>query len=108
MTRQLILVASAIVLALNIQSAEASMARIICHCKGGDIQGECLPRLRMLVTVRGARMHIWLFFGEIRQVTVVSYRRCLFECYCWCSADLEGQTAAQPSSAVQSVVCHER
>ena len=52
MTRQLILLASAIVLALSTQVADASMARITCHCEGGDIQGERLPSLRMPVTAR--------------------------------------------------------
>ena len=70
MTRQLILLASAIVLALSTQVADASMARITCHCEGGDIQGECLPSLRMPVTARGVGMHIWrsgLFVGEVRE-----------------------------------------
>ena len=39
MARQLIILASALVLAISMHTTDATMARITCHCESGDVEG---------------------------------------------------------------------
>ena len=74
MKRMLIVLASALLLALSMQVTDASMARITCHCEDGDIQGQCLPSPRLPIMVGDVKTQRWANLSCQDQTTSV---RCI-------------------------------